>query len=165
MGSDFEQFLQERKAKQNDSKTAEEVLAQEVSEEWQRLKNMTRTLTAGKAVDGVSFAWTPYQGSDQDFLQLKDVAASFSDRGKRNGVPQPCRIRFDRHASSAQGNFMEDKSSIASEVWSLEPRSDGKRVVWWVSELGKSFTSAELASHIAIRTVKQYEAYEQAFGR
>lgn len=165
VGSDFEQFLQEREAKQNDFKTAEEVVAQGVAEEWQRLKDLTRTLTAGKAVDGDPFAWTPYQDSDQDFLQLKDVAASFSNRGKRNGVPQACRIRFDRHASSAQGEFMKDKSPIASEVWSLEPRADGKRVVWWVSELGKSFTSAELASQIAIRTVKQYEAYEQAFGR
>jgi Fic family protein len=165
VGNDFEQFLQEREAKQNDFKTAEEVVSQGVAEEWQRLKDLTRTLTAGKAVDGVPFAWTPYQDSDQDFLQLKDVAASFSDRGKRNGVPQTCRIRFDRHASNAQGNFMEDKSPIASEVWSLEPRADGKSVVWWVSELGKSFTSAELASQIAIRTVKQFEAYERAFGR
>jgi Fic family protein len=153
--SDFEQFLREREAKQNDFKTAEE---------WQRLMDLTRTLTTGKAVDGNPFAWTPYEGSDQAFLQLKDVAASFSDRGKHNGVPQTCRVRFDRHASTAQGVFLEDKSPISSEVWSLEPRADGQNVVWWVSELGKSFTSAELASQIAIRLVKQFEAYEQAFG-
>lgn len=162
--SDFEQFLQEREAKQNDFKTAEEVVAQGAAEEWQRLMDLTRTLTTGKAVDGNPFAWTPYEGSDQAFLQLKDVAASFSDRGKRNGVPQTCRVRFDRHASTAQGVFLEDKSPIPSEVWSLEPRADGQNVVWWVSELGKSFTSAELASQIAIRLVKQFEAYEQAFG-
>jgi len=164
-GSDFEQFLQEREAKQNDFKTAEEVVAQGAAEEWQRLIGLTRTLTAGKAVDGNPFAWTPYQGSDQEFLQLKDVAASFSDRGKRNSVPQTCRVRFDRHASTAQGVFMEDSSPIPSEVWSLEARANGQNVVWWVSELAKSFTSAELASQIAIRLVKQYEAYEQAFGR
>lgn len=163
--SDFEQFLQEREAKQNDFKTAGEVVAQGAAEEWQRLRDLTKTLTAGKAVDGNPFAWTPYHGSGQDFLQLKDVAASFSDRGKRNGVPQMCRVRFDRHASTAQGVFLEDKSPIAAEVWSLEPRADGQNVVWWVSELGKSFTSAELASQIAIRLVKQYEAYEHAFGR
>ncbi len=164
-GSDFERFLQEREAKQNDFKTAADVVAQGAAEEWQRLRDLTRTLTAGKTVDGNLFAWTPYQGSGQDFLQLKDVAASFSDRGKRNGVPQTCRVRFDRHASTAQGVFLEDKSPIAAEVWSLEPRADRQNVVWWVSELGKSFTSAELASQIAIRLVKQYEAYEQAFGR
>lgn len=163
--SDFEQFLQEREAKQSDFKTAAEVVAQGAAAEWQHLRDLTRTLTAGKAVDGNPFAWTPYQGSGQDFLQLKDVAASFSDRGKRNGIPQTCRIRFDRHASTAQGMFLEDKSPIAAEVWSLEPRADGQDVGWWVSELDKSFTSAELASQIAIRLVKQYEAYEHAFGR
>jgi hypothetical protein len=34
-----------------------------------------------------------------------------------------------------------------------------------VKELGKSFTSAELASQVAIRLVKQFEDYEAAFGR
>jgi Fic family protein len=164
-GSDFEQFLQEREAKQNDFKTAEEVVAQGTADEWQRLIGLTRTLTAGKAVDGNPFAWTPYQDSDQGFLQLKDVAANFSEQGKRNGPSGIRRVRFDRHASTAQGVFMEDKSPIPSEVWSLEPRADGQNVVWWVSELAMSFTSAELASQIAIRLVKQYEAYENAFGR
>lgn len=164
-GSDFDQFLQERQVKQSDFKTAEEVVAQGAAAEWQHLRDLTRTLTAGKIVDGNPFAWTPYQGSGQDFLQLKDVAASFSDRGKRNGVPQTCRVRFDRHASTAQGIFLEDKSPIAAEVWSLEQRADEQNVVWWVSELSKGFTSAELASQIAIRLVKQYEAYERAFGR
>jgi hypothetical protein len=98
-------------------------------------------------------------------LQLKDVAASFSQQGKRNGLSPIRRVRFDRHASTAQGVFMEDKSPIPSELWSLEPRANGQNVVWWVSELAKSFTSAELASQIAIRLVKQYETYEQAFGR
>ncbi|MDQ2832379.1 MAG: Fic family protein [Acidobacteriota bacterium] len=166
-GSNFEQFLQEREAKQNDFKTAEEVVAQGTADEWQRLIGLTRTLTAGKAVDGNPFAWTPYQDSDQDFLQLKDVAASFSQQGKRNGLSPIRRVRFHRHASTAaQGVVvMEDKSPIPSELWSLEPRANGQNVVWWVSELAKSFTSAELASQIAIRLVKQYETYEQAFGR
>jgi hypothetical protein len=159
---DFEQFLNEREAKQNDFKTDGEVITQGAAEEWQHLKDLTRTLTAGKAVDGNPFGWTPYHASDQDFLQLKDVAASFSDRGKRNGIPQTCRIRFDRHASNAQRVFLEDKSPIPSEVWSLEPRTDGNKVVWWVSELDKSFTSRELASQVAIRLVKHYEAYEHA---
>jgi Fic family protein len=165
VGSDFEQFLHEREAKQTDMRTAEEIVAQGAAEEWQRLKDLTRSLTAGKAVDGNPFTWTPYQASDQDFLQLKDVAASFSDRGKRNGIPQTCRIRFDRHASGPQGVFLEDKSPIPSEIWSLEPKTDGKNVVWRVSELDKSLTSPELASQVAIRLVKQYEAYEHAFGR
>jgi len=164
VGSDLEQFLQEREAKQN-VRAAEEIVAQGAAEEWQRLKDLTRSLTAGKVVHGNPFAWTPYHASDQDFLQLKDVAASFLDRGKRNGIPQTCRIRFDRHASGPQGVFLEDKSPIPSEVWSLEPRADGKTIVWWVSELGKSFTSAELAPQVAIRLVKHYEAYEHAFGR
>jgi Fic family protein len=164
-GSDFEKFLQDREAKQNDVKTAGEVVTQGASAEWERLKDATNALTAGKSVDGNSFAWTPYHASEQDFLQLKDVAASFSDRRQQNGVLKACFVRFDRHASTAQGVFMEDKSPVASEMWSLEPRAEGQNVMWWVSELGKSLTSAELASRIAIRLIKQYEAYEQAFGR
>jgi Fic family protein len=164
-GSDFEQFLQEREAKQNDLRTAEEILTQGAEEEWQRLKDLTRLLTAGKAVDGNPFAWSPYYVSGYDFLQLKDVAASFSDEGKRNGIPQTCHIRFDRHASGPQGVFLEEKSPIPGEVWSLEPEAEGKNNGWWVRELDKSFTSADLASQVAIRLVKQYEAYEHAFGR
>jgi hypothetical protein len=93
------------------------------------------------------------------------VAAIFLDQGTRNGIPQTCRIRFDRNASSLQGIFLEDKSPVPSEVWSLKPREDGKKIVWWVSELGRQITSTELASQVAIQLVKHYEAYEQAFGR
>jgi Fic family protein len=163
--SDFEHFLHEREAKQNDSKTAEEIVAEGAAAEWQRLKDLTRSLTAGKAVDGNPFVWTPYRTHEQDFLQLKNVAASFFDRGQCNGIPLGCRIRFDRHASSAQGVFSEDKSPTPSEEWSLEPRADGKTIVWRVSERDKSFTSPELASQVAIRLVEHYEAYEHAFGR
>jgi hypothetical protein len=163
--SDFEHFLHEREAKQNDSKTAEEIVAEGAAAEWQRLKDLTRSLTAGKAVDGNPFVWTPYRTHEQDFLQLKNVAASFFDRGQCNGIPLGCRIRFDRHASSAQGVFSEDKSPTPGEEWSLEPRADGKTIVWRVSERDKSFTSPELASQVAIRLVEHYEAYEHAFGR
>ncbi len=121
-GSDFEEFLQEREAKQNDSRTAEEILGQGAGEEWQRLKDLTRSLTAGKAVDGKPLCVDPLSGFRPGFLQLKDVAASFSDRGKRNGIPQACRIRFDRHASGPQGVFLEEKSPIPAKCgpWSRE---------------------------------------------
>jgi hypothetical protein len=87
--------------KQNDFKTAEEIIAQGAAEEWRRLKDLTRTVTAGKAVDGNPFRWEPYHAYDQDFLQLTNVAPSFSDRGKQTGIARTCGIRFDRHASSA----------------------------------------------------------------
>jgi hypothetical protein len=61
--------------------------------------------------------------------------------------------------------FSEDKSPTPGEEWSLEPRADGKTIVWRVSERDKSFTSPELASQVAIRLVEHYEAYEHAFGR
>jgi len=98
-------------------------------------------------------------------LQLKDVAAIFIDRGIRNGIPQACSIRFDRNASGPQGVFLENKSPVAAEVWSLELRVKGQNVLWHVKELGKNLTSSELASQVAIRLVKQFEAYEAAFGR
>jgi len=81
------------------------------------LKDATKALTAGKTVDGNPFQWAPYSASYPDFLQLKDVAATFFDRWIRNGVPQACSIRFDRNASGPQGVFLEDKSPVAAEVW------------------------------------------------
>jgi hypothetical protein len=61
--------------------------------------------------------------------------------------------------------FLEDQSPVAPEIWSLEPRVEETAVIWWIKELGKSLTSTELAAQVAIRLVKQYEAYERAFER
>ena len=163
--SEFDEFLSSREAKQNQFGTAEEVIAQGAATEWKSLKDATKALTAGKAVDGNPFQWAPYSSPYPDFLQLKDVAAIFIDRGIRNGIPQACSIRFDRNASGPQGVFLENKSPVAAEVWSLELRVKGQNVLWHVKELGKNLTSSELASQVAIRLVKQFEAYEAAFGR
>lgn len=164
-GSEFDEFLRERQDKQNQSLIAAEVLAQGAAAEWQHLKDATKALAADRAIDGNPFQWAPYSTRYPDFLQLKNVAATFIDRGTRNGIPQACSIRFDRNASGPQGVFLEDESPVPAEVWSLEPRAEGQIVVWQIKELGKSFTTAELASQVAIRLVKQYEAYERAFGR
>ena len=163
--TEFDEFLSSREARQNQFRSVEEVIAQGFAAEWKSLKEATKALTAGKTVDGNPFQWAPCSAPYPDFLQLKDVAAIFIDRGIRNGVPQACSIRFDRNASGPQGVFLEDKSPVPAEAWSLEPRAEGQNVQWHVKELGKSFTSAELASQVAIRLVKQFEAYEAAFGR
>src|ERR1035437_7691767 len=162
--SEFDDFLSEREAKQNRFRSAEEVVAQGAAAEWQHLKDATKALTAGKAIDDTRFEWAPYSTLYLDFLQLKNVAATFIDRGTRNGIPQTCSIRFERNASVPQGVFLEDESPVPAEIWSLEPRAEGQNVVWQVKELGKSFTSSELASQVAIRLVKQFEAYERAVG-
>jgi hypothetical protein len=96
---------------------------------------------------------------------LKDVAAIFIDKGERNGIHQACSIRFDRHPSSADGIFLEEGSPIPHEVWTLEPKAEGKNVIWRLRELDKIFTTSELASQIAIRLIRHYESYEHAFGR
>jgi hypothetical protein len=163
--NEFDKFLSEREARQNQTRSTEEVVVQGAAAEWQNLKDATKALTSGKTIEGNRLEWRPYSAYYPDFLQLKNVAAIFIDRGIRNGVPQACSIRFDRNASGPQGVFLEDKSPVAAEVWSLEPRAEGQSVVWHVKELGKNFTSAELASQVAIRLVKQFEAYEHAFGR
>ena len=163
--TEFDQFLSARNAQQSDGKTAEQIVMEGTAREWQHLKDQTRTLTAGKEVDGSKFEWAPYSAYYPDFLRLKEVAASFYDRGQRNGVPQDCSIRFDRRSPEPNAMFLEDQSPVPAEIWSLEPRADGTTVVWWVKKLGKELTSTALATQIAIRLVKQYEAYEQAFGR
>jgi hypothetical protein len=163
--NEFDKFLSEREDKQKQTRSTKEVIVQRATAEWQNLKNATQALTSGKTIEGNRLEWRPYSAYYPDFLQLKDVAAIFIDRGIRNGLPEACSIRFDRNASGPQGIFLEDKSPVAAEVWSLEPRAEGQNVVWYVKELGKSFTSPELASQVAIRLVKQFEAYEAAFGR
>jgi hypothetical protein len=163
--TDLDEFLAEREGKLQNQRSAEDVLAQETKAEWQRLKDATRSVTAGKNLDGNPFEWSPYHAYYTDFLRLKDVAASFLDRGERNGIPQGCSIRFDRRSPASNQVFLDEKSPIPGEVWPLEPRAEGDEVVWWVKELGNTFTSAELASKVAIRLIKQYEAYEHAYGR
>jgi hypothetical protein len=123
--NEFDKFLSEREARQNQTRSAEEVVVQRAAAEWQNLKDATKALISGKTVEGNRLEWRPYSACYPDFLQLKNVAAIFIDRGIRNGVPQACSIRFDRNASSPQGMFLEDKSPVAAEVWSLEPRSEG----------------------------------------
>ena len=162
--NEFDKFLSEREAKQNQTKSTEGVVVQGAAAEWQNLKDATKSLTLGKTVQGNQLEWRPYSAYYPDFLQLKNVAAIFIDRGIHNGVPLACSIRFDRNASGPQGVFLEDESPVAAEVWSLEPRAEGQSVQWHVKELGKNFTSPELASQVAIRLVKQFEAYEAAFG-
>jgi hypothetical protein len=163
--NEFDKFLSDREARQNQTRSIEEVVVKGAAAEWQNLKDATKSLISGKTVEGNRLEWKPYSAYYPDFLQLENVAAIFIDRGIRNGVPQACSIRFDRNASSPQGMFLEDKSPVAAEVWSLEPRSEGQNVIWHVKELGKNFTSSELASQVAIRLVKHFEAYEAAFGR
>jgi hypothetical protein len=163
--NEFDKFLSEREATQNQTRSTEEVVVKGAAAEWQNLKDATKALTSGKTIEGNRLEWRPYSAYYPDFLQLKNVAAIFIDRGIRNGVPLACSIRFDRNASGPQGVFLEDKSPVAAEVWSLEPRAEGQNVLWHVKELGKNLASSELASQVAIRLVKQFEAYEAAFGR
>ena len=163
--NEFDKFLSEREARQSQTRSAEEVVVHETAAEWQNLKDATKALTSGKTIEGNRLEWRPYSAYYPDFLQLKNVAAIFIDRGIHNGVPLACSIRFDRNASGPQGVFLEDKSPVAAEVWSLEPKAEGQNVVWHVKESGKNLTSSELASQVAIRLVKQFEAYEAAFGR
>lgn len=163
--NEFNDFLSDREAKQIKFRSAEEVVAQGAAVEWQHLKDATRAITAGKSIDGNPFKWAPYSALYPDFLQLKDVAAVFTDKGTRDGIPQKCTIVFNRNASTLQGVFIEDESPIPAEVWQLEPQAEGQSVVWQVEALGKSFTSSNLATQIAIRLVKLFEAYEHANGR
>jgi hypothetical protein len=165
VNNEFEKFLSDRDTRQNQTRSAEEVIVQGAAAEWQNLKDATRALTAGKTVEGNRLEWRPYSAYYPDFLQLKNVAAIFIDRGLCNGVPQTLSIRFDRNASGPQGVFDEESSPVPAEVWSLEPRVENKNVVWQVKELDKTLTSSELASQVAIRLVKQFEAYESEFGR
>lgn len=87
-------------------------------------------------------------------------------------IPEQKGMAFLRHAASVliatppvhKGCFWKRNHQYPARCgpWS---REQTEKIVWWVSKLDKSFTSPELASQVAIRLVKRYEAYEHASGR
>jgi hypothetical protein len=168
--NEFDQFLKEREVKQKPTMSAKDVVAHGAAAEWQNLKDATMAMTADKSIDGNPFQWAPYSAPYPDFLTLKDASACFIDKRIRNSDSLKYSISFDRHTpppdpeSDVVSQFTV-ANSVPSEVWSLEPQAEGQNVLWQVKELGKNFTSSELASQVAIRLVKQFEAYEAAFGR
>jgi hypothetical protein len=98
-------------------------------------------------------------------LVLNDVAATLFDRGERNGVPQDCRVRFDRRPAGFGKPWSDENSPVAAKTWSLEPMIENVEFLWFVSERAWRISSAELAEESAKELAKHHIAYEQAYGR
>jgi hypothetical protein len=123
---------------------------------------VSRFALDGKEFGGHKFEWSPYSASGYEFLRLKDVAVTFSDRGDRNGVPQTCRARFTSEAGGVGPHVGGRQPPLE---WSLDPVIEGESVAWSIPELRETLSSADLAEKIAIELSKYHAAYEEAHGR
>ncbi len=156
MSDDFNQFMKDREAE----KELARIVEQDSDAQWDVLKSLTRELTRGKSTDGYSFEWGSLYGDD--FLQLGYVAAIFRFRQnqKRERVYE---VIFDRHSPSPTGTFLDERSRIAREDWSCEPRIDGVAFVWFVPRLGESYSAERLSNKIAESLVRYCEEYTEAY--
>ncbi len=115
---------------------------------------------------GYKFEWSPYPAPRSEFLKLNNVAVTFTDGGVKNGVLLNCRVHFARRPLKPGGEtWASENSALDPIAWSLEPVMQGDSVAWWIPELRKTLSSADLAEKIAIELSRYHAAYEEAYGR
>jgi hypothetical protein len=166
MAEDFDQFAQQHSRNREIEQQNRESLARETKPEWAVLKGLvSRFALDGKEFGGHKFEWSPYSASGYEFLRLKDVAVTFSDRGDRNGVPQNCRVRFTRRPLESGRMWVDDEPPLEPLEWSLGPVIESESLAWSVPELRETLSSADLAEKIVIELSKYHAAYEEAYGR
>lgn len=157
MSDDFSQFMKGREAQKKRARMVED----DSEAQWDLLKSLTRELTNGKSTDGHSFEWGSLYG--EDFLQLGYVAAVF--RSRRNQQRERAyEIIFDRHSSSPTETFHDERSPVDRTDWSCQPRIDGESFVWFVPQLGGSYSAERLSNKLAENLVRYCEGYTQAYG-
>jgi len=54
--NEFDKFLSEREATQNQTRSTEEVVVQGATAEWQNLKDATKALTSGKTIEVIGLS-------------------------------------------------------------------------------------------------------------
>jgi hypothetical protein len=159
MVNEFDDFMRKREAEKEEQRT----VAEDTEAQWDLLKSLTRSITAGKKIDEHEFGWTPYQEPSyhDDFLQLENVAAIFSRRQRTGSTTYG--VTFARNASTLNGSFPDGQSRIARKLWSCAPKIDNGSFVWLVSELGQSYSPEQLSSKIAQELVRYHEEYVETY--
>jgi hypothetical protein len=161
MSENFDDFAEGRNKRARD----EAMLARETMPEWTVLKGLVSQFALdGKEFGGHRFEWAPYSARYPDFLRLDQVAATFLDRGTKNGMPQDCQIHIARRQLKSGEVWISGDSPLEPIDWSLAPEMRDDTVLWRIiPELEKMFSSAELAEKIAIELSKYQEAYAEAY--
>ena|SRR5579884_956668 len=165
MDNDVDRFLAaraERKRKQQQwtqyenvrEAKARELFATSGKAEWERLRELTKTLAVGKDVDGKPFTWRNWS------LVLENVAATFMTDMEIDGILEGCEVMFGRIPYTSYAG----ESPIAVDVWTFDFHTqDGAEILWVVN--GTLFRPADIASKIVTRLVEYHDEYEAAYGR
>jgi hypothetical protein len=158
----FDDFAKKHEQRKQD----EERLLKDTKPEWEILKGeISRFALDGKGIGSHQFRWVSDPSERTAFFILNDVAAFVSDSGEHNGVPQHCRVRFDRRPPDLNKLWVDDKSPVSSKTWSLKPMIEEGDFRWSVPERGWTFTSGQLAEEIAKQLAQHHIAYQKAYRR
>src|SRR6266403_907383 len=99
-------------------------LARETRHEWRVLKNLLFRFAFDKqGIGDEKFTWSRRMG--QPHLVLSHVAATPSDRGDRDGIPQDCKVLFSWNVSRA---CIEPFSPL--QTWCLIPEIVKGQFAW-----------------------------------
>lgn len=163
MVENFDEFEHRHSRERENEKEKRERLSRETKPEWAVLKGLVQRFAIdNKEFDGHKFEWSPYATSRPDFLRLNNVAVTFLDDGERNGMPQNCRVRFDRRPLGPREAWLEEDAGVEPVEWSLEPVAHGDGVAWSSPELNETLSSADLAETIAKELSDHHLRYEEA---
>jgi len=153
----FDDFAARESREQESNRQIE----QNANAEWSILKTLvSRFALDGGRSDKYPFEWS--HTSKPEFLRLNAVAASFSDDGLKNAIPQNCKVRFSRRPLGSDEQWVDD-CPVDPVDWSLQPTAQGKNLGWAVKELDQVLSSADLAEEIAKKLAKYYQEYEAAY--
>jgi hypothetical protein len=144
--AEFDDFADELARKNEDRKRLE----RDTKPEWIVLQGFTEAL----AQDAKGDAREPR-------LVLDCVAATFMSR-EVNGVPEGCRVVFDRRPAGEGKLWHLERSPLNRLTWSLRPTIKDDAIMWSVVEGfedGKPFSSFEFAQKIGIELAKFHLAY------
>ncbi|HTD25058.1 MAG TPA: hypothetical protein VK738_20585 [Terriglobales bacterium] len=157
MFESFDEFAEQKSQEVEGRK----VIERETKPEWAMLKGLTESLALdGKGIDPHKFEWA---SGGAPRLILDHVAASFLHR-ERNGLPQDCRVRFDRRPPGLGKMYLEEESPLTPVVWDLKPVAVDEHVCWFIAELGDApLSSSELADQIAVQLAKFHLAYKRHY--
>ena len=123
--------------------------------EWHVLKRLVSQFALDNQGIGKNrFKWSKSM-TGQPRLSLGSVAATFLDRGERDGVPQHCKVLF-----SCEDPF-GTQTPLTTQTWSLIPDMMSGQFGWTVREVGKQFSSALLADEIATELTRYHINYEK----
>lgn len=144
-------FVRERTRQQ----PSELDLAMESKPGWDVLKNLVSQFAFDNyGIGGRKFRWSRSPAGPPR-LSLGNAAATLSDGGQQNGIPQNCTIKFSCIAITFAAG-----SAFPQKTWSLTPEIVRGQFAWSIREIGRTFSPGQLAHEIAMELTRYYLSYE-----